>query len=121
MMRRRRSRPAGLTLVELLVSVTLITVALAAIPISLRVTGSMARLARDGTIALVSAQAKLEELIAAEGSRGDGTDTLSSGAAALTRTWQVDPGDPQAVLRRLVVTVTWEDGAHRVALETFAW
>jgi len=117
----RRSGDTGFALVELLVSVSLGLVALAAVPIALRVVGTMMTLARDGTVALNAAQAKIEELIAAGDTAAGGTDEPTSAAASFARTWNVASADPRLPARSITATVGWGDGAHRITLETFTW
>lgn len=117
----RRHREAGLALVELLVSVFLGLVALAAVPVAARVVGAMVALARDGTVALTAAQTKIEELIAAGDGATGGRDEPTAAAASLRRTWHIEPSDPRTPARSLTATVEWGDGAHRITLESFTW
>lgn len=117
----RRRREAGFALVELLVSVFLGLVALAAVPIAVRVVGTMTALARDGTVALTAAQTKIEELIAAGDGAAGGRDEPTAAAASFRRTWHVEPSDPRTPARSLTATVEWGDGAHRLTLESFTW
>jgi hypothetical protein len=117
---RRRHAP-GFALVELLVSVSVGLVALAAVPITLRVVAAMTALGRDGTVALTAAQTKIEELIAAGDAAIAGSDEPTTASAAFTRTWQVEPTDPRTPARSVTATVEWEGGTHRVTLESFTW
>jgi len=121
MTRRRRNGTTGLTLVETLISMFLGLVALAAVPIALRVVGAMTSLARDGTIALAAAQSKIEELIAAGSAAADGADEPPSPGASLRRTWHVESPDPRIPARSVTATVEWDGGAHRLTLETCTW
>ena len=116
--------PIGFALVELLVSVSVGLVALAAVPIAVRVVAAMTALGRDGTIALTAAQAKLEELIAAGDTATGGSDEPTTASTAFMRTWRVEPvepADPRTPARSVTTTVEWEGGAHRVTLESFTW
>jgi prepilin-type N-terminal cleavage/methylation domain-containing protein len=117
----RGSGDSGFALMELLVSLSLGLVALAAVPVALRVVGTMTTLARDGTVALTAAQTKIEELIAVGDTAAGGTDEPTSAAASFSRTWHVESPDPRIPARSITATVEWGDGAHRVTLESFAW
>jgi hypothetical protein len=117
----QRRDASGFALMELLVSLSVGLVALAAVPIALRVVAAITALGRDGTVALSAAQTKIEELIAAGTTATGGSDEPTTASAAFTRTWQVEPADPRTPARSLTVTVEWDRGAHRVALESFTW
>ncbi len=117
----RRRSEIGFALVELLVSVCLGLVALAAVPIAARVAGAMTALARDGTVAVTAAQTKIEELIVAGNTAIGGQDEPTAATASFTRTWHVEPSDPRTPARSLTATVEWGDGAHRITLESFTW
>jgi hypothetical protein len=118
----RRGAVTGFALVELLVSVSLGLVALAAVPIALRVASAMTALARDGTLALAMAQGKLEELIVAGEAAAGGSDEPAPAAGPFRRAWEVGPPpDPRTPARSITATVEWGDGAHRLTLESFTW
>lgn len=110
-------------MVEVLVSMLVASIALAAVATTLRVTGRMTILARDGTTAVGLAQAKLEELLARHDARTDGEDTirLLETAPTFVRTWRVELMPPRLEMHRLSATVQWDGGAHRMTLETLAW
>ena len=113
----------GFTMAEVLVSMLVASIALAVVPPTLRIAGRTTVLARDGTTAFGLAQAKLEELLAQSDVRTDGDDTLAplATSTAFTRTWRVEPIPPLGEVQRLSATVEWDDGAHQITLETFAW
>ena len=113
----------GLTMIEVLVSMSVASIALAVAPTTLRITGRAIIQARDGTTAIGLAQAKLEELIAQTDVRADGEDVLAPPftPTAFTRTWHVEPIHPREELHRLFATVRWDDGTHQVTLETCTW
>ena len=113
----------GFTMMEVLVSMLVASIALAVAPTTLRVAARTTILARDGTTALGLAQAKLEELLARTGLLTDGDDALAPmpESTIFTRTWHVEPIPPLGEVHRLSTTVEWDDGAHQVSLETFAW
>ena len=113
----------GFTMAEVLVSMLVASIALAVVPPTLRIAGRTMVLARDGTTAIGLAQAKLEELLAETDLLTDGDDTLAPLATSttFTRTWRVETIPPLGEVHRLSATVEWDDGAHQVTLETFAW
>jgi len=113
----------GFTMAEVLVSMLVASIALAVVPPALRIAGRTTVLARDGTTAIGLAQAKLEELLAETDVLTDGDDTLAPLAASttFTRTWRVEPIPPLGEVNRISATVEWDDGGHRISLETFAW
>jgi len=79
-------------------------------------------LARDGTTAIGLAQASWRSCSLRPTVRTDGDDTLAplATSTAFTRTWRVEPSLTGEV-HRLSATVEWDDGAHQITLETFAW
>jgi len=118
-----RGSQAGFSLIEVLISLAVGVIALSALPTTLRVTGNAARLARDGTIAVGLAQAKLEELIGDPTRRvaGEDTVTVPGAASAFTRSWDVAPVLGPGSALALSTTVTWNDERHEVAMETSVW
>jgi prepilin-type N-terminal cleavage/methylation domain-containing protein len=115
--------PAGVTLIEVLVSISVALIALAALPATLQTIRRAATEARDGVAALALAQAKLEELDALGAAPTAGSDSPTSEVASTTfvRTWHVEPSAPRGEVRRLVVSVLWAAGSGGITLETFAW
>lgn len=113
----------GLTIIEVLVSMSVASIAFAVAPTTLRITGRTIILARDGTTAIGLAQAKLEELIAQMDVRAGGEDTVAPPftPTAFTRTWHVESIHPRGELHRLSATVRWDDGTHQVTMETCTW
>jgi prepilin-type N-terminal cleavage/methylation domain-containing protein len=122
----RANVSGGFTLVEVLVSMSVVLLALSYVPATMRTTAHATVLARDGTRAVALAQAKLEELIVeaprelgdAGGFRAEGSDTITaSGMTPFHRSWRVstDPQSPATL--SLSVTVTWDPG-HLVHLAT---
>ncbi len=120
-MKRRKREPFGFTLVEILVAVSVTLVALAAVPVTHRVTARMLAGARDGTAAVGLAQAKLEELMENPGGApGRGHDTIVLGSSAFERRWTLDADRPGSPTCRIAVTVSWR-GTHAVKLESAGW
>ena len=117
-----RGSSRGFTMIEVLVSMTVALIALAAVPVSLRIVSRATLLARNGTAAVAFAQAKLEELVARNGDLPDGNDSVGPPAAPITyaRDWHVTAVAPRSEVRRVAVTVRWDNDAHRLTLETFA-
>ena len=113
----------GLTMIEVLVSISVASIALAVAPTTLRIAGRAMILARDGTTATGLAQAKLEELIAHTDVSAHGEDTVApqSTSTTFTRTWRAEPVHPQGELHRLFATVRWDDDTHQLTLETCTW
>jgi prepilin-type N-terminal cleavage/methylation domain-containing protein len=113
----------GLTMIEVLVSMSVASIALALAPTTMRITGRAIILARDGTTAIGIAQAKLEQLIDQPDVGADGEDTVAPPftPTTFTRTWHVEPIHPQGELLRLLATVRWDDDTHEVTLETCTW
>ena len=113
----------GLTIIEVLVSMSVASIALAVAPTTLRITGRAIILARDGTTAIGLAQSKLEELIDQPDMGASGEDTVTPlfTPTTFTRTWHVEPAHPRGELRRLLATVRWDDDTHQVTLETWTW
>lgn len=124
-----RDSRAGFTLIEVLIGLAVGVIALSALPTTLRVTGNATRLARDGTIAVGFAQAKLEELIGDPTRRVAGEDavTVPGTATTFARSWDVAPVSGPGPVRgpgsalSLSATVTWNDGRHEVSMETSVW
>ena len=107
---------AGFSLVELLVSMTLFTIA------ALGLSAGVAMVSRAGLIsdyltrATILAQDKLEELAAHDGALAGGADTPLPG---LTREWTIFPDDPDPGVTSIDVTVTWiDDESHSISLAT---
>ncbi len=113
----------GFTMIEVLVSILVASIALAVVPTTLRIAGRTTVLARDGTTAIGLAQAKLEELLAQSELRTDGDDAVVTLATPTTfiRTWRVEPIPPRGEVHRLLATVQWDGGKHQLTLETSAW
>lgn len=112
-------RLRGFTMIDLLVCMGLISVAITAVPITLRIMARSTALARTGSTALALAQAKLEELIAQGHSATSGNDTIALGATTFRRKWNGDTDPMGHRSQRLTVVVGWDAGRrHRVALES---
>lgn len=107
---------AGFSLVELLVSMALFSIA------ALGLSAGVAMVSRAGVIsdhltrATILAQDKLEELAAHDGALAGGTDTPQPG---FTREWTLSPDDPDPGVTRVDVTVTWiRNESHSISLAT---
>jgi prepilin-type N-terminal cleavage/methylation domain-containing protein len=118
-----RGSEAGFTLIEVLIALAVGVIALSALPTTLRITGNATLLARDGTIALGFAQAKLEELIGDPSRRVAGEDvvTVPGTASTFARSWNVTPVSGPGSALSLSTTVTWDNERHEIAMETSIW
>lgn len=120
---RNTKRRRGVTLMEVLVSVSIASIAVLSAPTALRIGGRAALVARDGSTAIGLGQEKLEELMAHPGDTGAGSDTrhVAGSPTLFERGWSVEVRPPANRLRRLSVGVRWDDGAHEITLETLVW
>jgi prepilin-type N-terminal cleavage/methylation domain-containing protein len=106
----------GYSLVEVLVSLAVFSIA--AVGLSMSVTNSLrsGALSEHFTVATILAQDKLESLSAAGTALSDGNDSPHSDFA---RSWVITPDSPESGVSRIEVTVTWTDyGPHTVRLTT---
>jgi Tfp pilus assembly protein PilV len=106
-------------LIELLVSLLLASIALAAMPTTLGIIRRASFTARMGTAALAAAEEKLEVLMASPESAADGGDTITSAIGTFQRTWRTERAPGGASVRRVSVAVRW-DGTQ-IVLESAAW
>lgn len=118
-----RYRSTGFTLIEILIGLSVGLIALGALPTTQRITAAATMAARDGTMAVAFAQAKLEELLADPGRRVAGEDavTLPGTATTFARAWSVAPVPRTPGVLSLSTTVTWDDDRHEVRMETSVW
>ena len=107
---------AGFSLVELLVSITLFTIA------ALGLSAGVVMVTRAGVIsdhltrATILAQDKLEELAAQADPLTGGADTPEPG---FTREWTISPDDPDLGVTSIDVIVTWtRDESRSISLAT---
>lgn len=105
-------------MIELLASIAVLSIALAAIPVTLRIVGRGVTLARTGSTAVGLAQAKLEELIAAGNGIATGSDTIVLDANAFARRWGGEPSSTGHSGQRVTVSVEWNVARHRITLES---
>ena len=107
---------AGYSLIEVLVALTLFSVAALGISAGVATVVRTGKLSADFTHATILAQDKLEELRAQVGPVTTGSDSPQSGFA---RTWAVTPDSPETGVTQINVTVSWEDFTpHTVTLTT---
>ena len=118
-MTRLPRRASGFTLVEILVAVSVTLIALAAVPLTHRLTTRLTTDARDETAAVGLAQAKLEELLM-DPRDGGGTDTLVIDPVRFDRQWEVVQEGSDRSIRHIAVRVAW-GGGRAVVLESVAW
>ncbi len=118
--RHRRAR-MGFSLAEVLISVTMFLVAMAAVPIGARIAARAAATARDGTAAVALAQGKLEELLHGRGGSGTEHDVVQLAGTTFTRTWRIDREAGGRATAAIAVTVIWNGGRHAVTMESTTW
>lgn len=110
------SGKTGYSLIEILVALTLFSVAALGLSTGVATVVRSGKLSEDFTRATILAQDKLEELCAQGGSPSEGTDTPQLG---FTRVWAVTSDSPETGVTQVDVTVSWTDSAPRsVALTT---
>jgi len=107
----RRRRPAGFTLIEVVVAMLLFAIGAAALAQTLVIAQHLRASTGRWLRAIELAEQRLELLRAGE--RSDDAGTLGE----FTRRWRAAPLAGLPALERLEVTVTWEDrGAQRLEL-----
>lgn len=107
---------AGYTLIEILVALTLFSIAALGLSAGVGTAVRAGKLSADFTLATILAQDKLEELSAQFIPLDDGSDTPQPG---FTRIWSVTADTPEAGVTQIDVTVSWTDSiTHTVALTT---
>lgn len=106
---------AGYSLIEVLVAVTLFSLAALALSAGVVTVIRATATSEHFTVATILAQDKLEELHAQTASRSGDTDTPQPG---FTRTWVVTPDSPQDGVSQIDVTVSWTDYESRTVTLT---
>lgn len=99
----RRDGQRGSSVAEALVAAGLAGLALAGVALAAQLAGASLRLARDTSVALALAEARLEALRA--GPRADGADAVTADGVTFHRAWRVDDGRGRAT--RAEVDVAW--------------
>jgi prepilin-type N-terminal cleavage/methylation domain-containing protein len=106
----------GYSLVEVLVSLAIFSIASLGLSIAVTNTLRSGTLSEHFTVATILAQDKLEVLSAPGVALSDGNDSPQSG---FDRSWVITPDSPEAGVHRIEVTVTWtDDRPHTVMLAT---
>ncbi len=108
----------GFTMAELLVSLSVALITVAAVPTTARILAAMTATARHGTVAVALAQAKLEELIVQADPTSRGSDAIVLETVTFARRWDGEETKPGTGARLVSVEVEWDDVTHRVRLET---
>ncbi len=115
-----RRRHRGFTLIEVLISMTIFSVAILGLAIGASSVMRANQTSYFSTIAVSLAQDKLEELKANPASLASGgpvTDTTDG--VVFTRNWTVTPNYPVAGVSRVDVQVDWTDYiAHTVSISS---
>ncbi|MBI3301926.1 MAG: prepilin-type N-terminal cleavage/methylation domain-containing protein, partial [Deltaproteobacteria bacterium] len=107
---------AGYSLIEILVALTLFSVAALGLSAGVATVVRSGKLSEDFTQATILAQDKLEDLCAQVVSLNGGSDTPRPG---FTRVWAITPDSPETGVARVDVSVSWGDSPpHTVALTT---
>ncbi len=118
LLKTRKSQARGFTLIEILVAITVFTVAVLGLAIGATTVVRNNQISYFTTVANNLAQDKLEELKAktvaslpscASYSTSGCSDTSSSTGLTFTRSWQLISGQPAAGLTEIDVQVTWTD------------
>jgi prepilin-type N-terminal cleavage/methylation domain-containing protein len=108
-LRRRRRRRAGFTLVEVLAALGLV----GAVGVMASASGySLARLSRAAlaeAAGLLAAERKVEELLASPEGRENGTDDVEHSGVGVRRVWRVIDDVPAPGLTRVEVSASWEE------------
>jgi len=121
-----RRRHRGFTLIEVLISMTIFSIAILGLAIGASSVMRANQTSYFSTIAVSLAQDKLEELKANPGSLGSGCPTApcenpkpTHDGVAFTRTWVVDPDFPVDGVSRIDVQVDWTDYiTHTVSISS---
>ncbi len=115
-----RRRHSGFTLIEVLISMTIFSVAILGLAIGASSVMRANQTSYFSTIAVSLAQDKLEELKANPASLASGgpvTDTTDG--VVFTRNWTVTPNSPVAGVSRVDVQVDWTDYiTHTVSISS---
>lgn len=109
-MNRAVTNPSGYTLIEVLVAITIFSIAVLGFAMSTISVIRGNKSTYNVTIANALAQDKLEELKALPSSITSGgpvTDTISG--QAFSRSWTVTANSPITGVRKIAVTVSWTD------------
>jgi prepilin-type N-terminal cleavage/methylation domain-containing protein len=97
---------AGYSLLEILVALTLFSVAALGLSAGVVTVVRAGKVSADYTQAAILAQDKLEELRAQLAPLSGGSDTLRPG---FTRVWAITPDSPEVGVTRIDVSVAWVD------------
>lgn len=106
----------GYSLIEVLVSLTLFSLAALGLSAAVGTVIRAGKLSANLTLATILAQDKLEELLAQGPPLSDGNDTPEP---QLSRTWTATLDTPAVGVTQIEVVVSWTDSAvHAVTLTT---
>ena len=119
-----RRRPRGFTLIEVLISMTIFSIAILGLAIGASSVMRANQTSYFSTIAVSLAQDKLEWLKANPAFLGDcptdcETPKPAHDKVEFTRTWEVTPGSPVQGVSRVDVQVEWTDHiTHTVSISS---
>lgn len=106
----------GYSLIEVLVALTLFSLATLGLSAGVGTTIRAGKLSADFTLATILAQDKLEELFAQGPPVSDGSDTPQP---RFTRAWAATSDTPEVGVTQIDVVVSWADATrHTVILTT---
>jgi prepilin-type N-terminal cleavage/methylation domain-containing protein len=118
-----RTRPtaeSGFTLIEILVTLTILTIGVLALSRMMPAGSVTMSQARKTTAAMQAAAQKIEDLKAADWfSSTLAAGTYTDNVRPFTRTWTITDDSPMTGLKTITVTATWEvQGATRSSVVT---
>ncbi len=114
-----RRRHRGFTLIEVLISMTIFSVAILGLAIGASSVMRANQTSYFSTIAVSLAQDKLEELKANPATLASNSDTDTIDNVVFTRNWTETPDSPVSGVSRIDVTVEWTDhNTHTVSISS---
>ncbi len=114
-----RRRHSGFTLIEVLISMTIFSVAILGLAIGASSVMRANQTSYFSTIAVSLAQDKLEELKANPATLASNSDTDTIDNVVFTRNWTETPDSPVSGVSRIDVQVEWTDHlSHTVSISS---